>query len=152
MKFFDGILLKVILEDAITREESAYRFYEAALDHELEPDADLVIRRLMAGELTHRLKLEELQRRESTLTGTPGGELPVEIQEFSGYQLIIPSGASARDIFKVALQKEQQAAGYYHRLCESSGLTKAKELFMWLSLEESRHVTWVRDHIDTGMQ
>jgi rubrerythrin len=55
-------LLRLILEEAIRREEEAYRFYEAAREPVREPAARELLKRLCAEELRHRLKLEELQR------------------------------------------------------------------------------------------
>ena len=57
------MLLKLVVEDAILREESSYRFYESALEVVPGEEEQRLLRSLCAGELRHRLKLEELQRR-----------------------------------------------------------------------------------------
>ena len=79
------VLLKLVLEDAIIREESSYRFYESALDRVSGREEQELLKKLCAEELRHRLKLEELQRRgvseEIEISRPPDIELMEEEQK-----------------------------------------------------------------------
>jgi len=58
--------MKFVLEDAIAFEEKAYRFYQKALSMTVVDESSHLLKRLLAAELGHRLKLEEIQK-----TGDP---------------------------------------------------------------------------------
>ena len=60
-KPFRKILVRLILEKAIIFEENAYRFYESALSMAASADTADLLKKLIAAELKHRLKLEEIQ-------------------------------------------------------------------------------------------
>ena len=134
------VLLKLVLEDAIIREESSYRFYESALDRVSGREQQELLRKLCAEELRHRLKLEELQRRgvteEIEVSRPPDIELLEEEQSWPE----LPAQASCRDILKTALVKEKQAARYYRLIAGRSALRAAKDLFFLLAGEETGHV------------
>ena len=54
-KPFRKILVRLILEKAIIFEENAYRFYESALSMAASADTADLLKKLIAGELKHRL-------------------------------------------------------------------------------------------------
>jgi len=165
-------LLRLILEEAIRREEEAYRFYEAALEPVRAAEARALLRKLCAEELRHRLKLEELQR---------GGELEqeagqaVEANDPEEAELLADSGrkpgATApetgliapetgliapapgpepaladlqpADLWRLALRKERLAVAHYGLLARKVALRAAGQVFAFLAAEEQRHVEWV---------
>ena len=137
------MLLKLVLEDAILREETSYRFYESALAVVAGEQEQRLLKSLCAGELRHRLKLEELSRRGETeeidVSDTPEIEPNGEEQTWPE---VVP-GASCTEILKVALNKERQSARYYRVVAERSLLASVKDLFFYLAGEESEHIRWV---------
>ncbi len=142
-------LLRLVLEEAMRREEKAYRFYESASKAVRQPESTGLLRKLCAEELRHRLKLEELQRKgELELAG----QVEVEVEEAQAGLLAKPGPewpAAAgelepRDIWAVALRKERRARDYYRVLSVRSAAAVFREVFAYLSSEEQRHVDWVR--------
>ena len=69
------LLIRLIVEKAIIFEENAYRFYESALELAGSVDTADLLKKLMAAELRHRIKLEEIQKTGEleTLTGETKG-------------------------------------------------------------------------------
>jgi rubrerythrin len=137
-------LLRLILEEAIRREEEAYRFYEAALEPVRAPEARALLRKLCAEELRHRLKLQELQLQPESLE--------VEAHDVQESELLADSGpASARelaglrpeDVWRLALDKERLAVRHYGLLARRTPLPEPRRVFAWLAAEEQRHVDWV---------
>ncbi|MBD3309273.1 hypothetical protein GF339_22925 [candidate division KSB3 bacterium] len=144
MAMLKRILLKILLEDAMSREEMAYRFYETARDLLTAPEAVALVNRLMAGELSHRIKLEDLQKQGRLPPGVLSEEIALEYdQEEPNLSSEIPPDSSSHDILHLALQKERQAAAYYTRLARYTPVKTAKEVFAFLSQEEHRHVEWI---------
>ena len=138
-------LLRLILEEAIRREEEAYRFYEAALEPVREPEAQALLRRLCAEELRHRLKLQELQQR---------GKLDFEVEARSPEEseLLTDSGPAPApaladlqpvDVWRLALRKERLAVAHYGLLARKTPLRVPRRVFAFLAAEEQRHVDWV---------
>jgi rubrerythrin len=142
-------LLRLILEEAIRREEEAYRFYEAALEPVRAAEARALLRKLCAEELRHRLKLEELQR---------GGELEqeagqaVEADDPEEAELLADSGPAPEpaladlqpaDVWRLALRKERLAVAHYGLLARKVALRAGGQVFAFLAVEEQRHVEWV---------
>jgi len=148
-------LLRLILEEAIRREEEAYRFYEAALEPVREPAARKLLRRLCAEELRHRLKLEELQR---------SGEVDLAVEAVNAEEeelladagllapapgLLAPTPAAVladlrpADVWRLALRKERLAVAHYRLLSRKVALRLPRRVFAFLAAQESRHVKWV---------
>ncbi len=138
-------LLRLILEEAIRREEEAYRFYEAALEPVRSPEARELLRRLCAEELRHRLKLQEVQVR-----GRIDLELEAESPEES--ELLTDSGPAPApelaglqpmEVWRLALRKERLAVAHYGLLARRVSLRAPRRVFSFLAAEERRHVDWV---------
>lgn len=148
MRFIKKFLLKVILEDAIAAEEAAYTFYESALETALDPESVTLLKKLMAGEFQHRMKLEELQKQGCLEPDALSEEVPVDIiQEVDRPREIRP-GSSLQDILHIALHKEQWAANHYTRLYENVSLRIVKDVFWMLSQEEAQHVLWIKEQLE----
>ena len=137
-------LLRLILEEAIRREEEAYRFYEAALEPVRAPEARALLRQLCAEELRHRLKLQELQLQPESLE--------VEAHDVQESELLADSGPAPapelaglrpEDVWRLALDKERLAVRHYGLLARRSPLPEPRRVFAWLAAEEQRHVDWV---------
>ena len=140
-------LLRLALEQAIGREEKAYRFYEAAMEAVGAPEAAQLLRRLAAEELRHRLKLEDLQRSgeldpAGIVEMNPGQEKILMEPEPQWPQAI--DRLSVRDIWSAALSKERRARDYYRLLAARAPAASFREVFAYLSAEEQRHVDWVQ--------
>ena len=140
--FVRKMLFALVLEDAIVREENAYRFYDAALQRASGEGERRLLGKLCAEELRHRLELEELQSRGQT-----------EELEFSSpeeVELLEPETrawpevpASSREILELALAKERQAASYYRLVGGRSVLRTVRDLFLMLAGQEMEHARWV---------
>jgi rubrerythrin len=137
-------LLRLILEEAIRREEEAYRFYEAAQEPVRSPASRELLRRLCAEELRHRLKLQELQLQPENL------EVQARSPEES--RLLTDSGPAPEpaladlqptDVWRLALAKERLAVAHYGLLARRVSLRVPRRLFAFLAAEEQRHVDWV---------
>lgn len=137
------ILLELVLEDAIIREENAYRFYGSAMERVNRREEKQLLKKLCAEELRHRLKLEELQKRGDAeqLEFPRTGKLELLDAEQSWPE--VPDSASCRDILELASAKEKQAERYYRFIAGRSVLKVVKDLFLFLAEEESEHVRWV---------
>ena len=142
------ILLELVLEDAIIREENAYRFYESTLERVDEREAKQLLKKLCAEELRHRLKLEEMQRR--GVAEHLEFPQPEEIELLDAEQSWpeVPDGASRREILELALVKENLAVRYYRLIAGRAGLKLVQELFLFLAEEESEHVRRVEKMLD----
>jgi rubrerythrin len=152
-------LLRLILEEAIRREEEAYRFYEAAREPVREPAARELLRRLCAEELRHRLKLEELQRsgevdqdvlarnsEEAELLADSGVAPAPEtglIAPETGLITPAPADLQPADVWRLALRKERLAVAHYGLLSRNITLRTPRQVFAFLAAEEQRHVDWV---------
>jgi len=137
-------LLRLILEEAIRREEEAYRFYEAALESVRAPEGRALLRKLCAEELRHRLKLQELQLQPESLE--------VEAHDVQESELLADSGPAPapelaglrpEDVWRLALDKERLAVRHYGLLARRTPLPEPRRVFAWLAAEEQRHVDWV---------
>jgi rubrerythrin len=137
-------LLRLILEEAIRREEEAYRFYEAAQEPVREAEARALLRRLCAEELRHRLKLQELQLKPE--------KLEVEAATPEESELLADSGPAPapmladlkpEDVWRLALAKERLAVAHYGLLARRVSLRLPRKVFSFLAAEEQRHVEWV---------
>ena len=137
-------LLRLILEEAIRREEEAYRFYEAALEPVRAPEARALLRKLCAEELRHRLKLQELQLQPESLE--------VEAHDVQESELLADSGPAPapelaglrpEDVWRLALDKERLAVRHYGLLARRTPLPEPRRVFAYLAAEEQRHVDWV---------
>jgi len=137
------VLLSLVLEDAIIREESSYRFYESALDEVSGQEEQQLLKKLCAEELRHRLKLEELQRRGETEEIEVSRPPEIELLEEEQSWPEVPAQASCRDILNLALIKEKQAARYYQLIAGRFTLRTVRDLFFLLAGEETEHIRWV---------
>ena len=145
-------LLRLILEEAIRREEEAYRYYEAALEPVREPAARKLLRRLCAEELRHRLKLEELQRSgvaDLAVEAVNAAEEELLVDAAPAPGLLAPTPAAVladlrpADVWRLALRKERLAVAHYGLLSRKVALRLPRRVFVFLAAQESRHVKWV---------
>jgi rubrerythrin len=143
------MLLKLVLEDAILREESSYRFYESALEVVAGEQEQRLLKSLCAGELRHRLKLEDLSRKGVSEEIDVSEAPELEPEEERTWPEVVP-GASRREILKVALNKERQSARYYRLVAGRSLLASVRDVFLYLAREESEHVRWVEKMLSTA--
>jgi rubrerythrin len=137
-------LLRLALEEAIRREEKAYRFYESAVDAVRDPQAADLLRRLCAEELRHRLKLEDLQRTgELDQAGAVEAEAELLVNPHPEWPAAV-GVLKPRDLWEIALRKEQRARDYYRTLATRASAASFRTVFAYLGAEEQRHVDWVQ--------
>jgi rubrerythrin len=147
---FRKLLLKILLERAIAFEERAYRFYEEALARSAMSDTSELLRQLLAEELLHRMKLEEMQR-----TGDLGlleVSLPrggaQDVEELSQEWPRLHPWAHKGEVLETALRKEAMAYRFYKSLAKKAALKAARDVFAALSGEESAHVERLKKEIE----
>ena len=146
---FRKLLLKILLERAIAFEERAYRFYEEALARSAMSDTSELFRQLLAEELLHRMKLEEMQR-----TGDLGlleVSLPrgaQDVEELSQEWPRLHPWAHKGEVLETALRKEAMAYRFYKSLAKKAALKAARDVFAALSGEESAHVERLKNEIE----
>lgn len=141
--FVRKVLFRLVLEDAIIREENAYRFYESAMDRASAGEVRQLLKKLCAEELRHRLKLEELQRKGVGEEMEFSRPQEIELLEEEQSWPELPAQASSRDVLNLALIKEKQAARYYQLIAGRSALRTVRELLLLLAGEETEHIRWV---------
>jgi len=145
---FRRLLIKIVLERAIAFEEGAYRFYEEALARSAMSDTSALLKKLLAGELLHRMKLEELQRRgdvEPLTVSLPRGAR--EVEALSEEWPPLNPWAHKADVLETALRKEAEAYRFYKSLAGKTGIKAVRDVFAALSSEESAHVEWLKEEI-----
>ncbi|MCK5570282.1 MAG: ferritin family protein, partial [Spirochaetes bacterium] len=146
-------IMKFVLEDAIAFEEKAYRFYQKALSMTVVDESSHLLKRLLAAELGHRLKLEEIQK-----TGDPEDLIVSDPVIFQGVSKIdrdwpdLNPRSTKEEIFKAALIKERGAYDFYKTLAENSLFKTARDVFGMLSREESDHINWLQNEIGEESQ
>jgi rubrerythrin len=146
---FRRLLWKIILERAIAFEERAYRFYEEALGRSALSDTSDLLRQLLAEELMHRMKLEEMQR-----TGGLGlleVSLPRAVQDIEDFPLEWPAlhpWAHKGEVLETALRMETKAYRFYKSLAKKAALKAARDVFCALSFEESAHVERLKNAME----
>ena len=152
-KPFRKILVKLILEKAIMFEENAYRFYESAISMTASGDAADLLNKLLAAELRHRLKLEEIQNtgeletKTAYISGRDKLDQDEELDMISRGWPVLNPRSSREEILEVALAREKSACSFYNNLYEKSRIKIAEELFGMLAREESEHVIWISEVI-----
>ena len=142
------ILFRLILEEAIAFEEKAYQFYKSALARAVMGESEQLLKKLLVGELKHRMKLDELQRvgnfKELKLSDNPEQDKPAELG--TPWPQINP-WSSRDEILNAALHKELQAYRYYNNLSDQASLKAVRDIFRLLAKEENRHVRWIREEL-----
>jgi rubrerythrin len=142
-------LLKILLERAIAFEEKAYRFYEEALARSAMGETSELLRKLLAEELMHRMKLEEMQRSGDlgplAVSLSRGAE---DIEAISEEWPVINPWAHGREVLEMAFQKEVKAYRFYKSLARKTSLKTARDVFTALSNEESAHVEWLKKEME----
>jgi rubrerythrin len=140
------MLFAMVLEDAIVREENAYRAYESALETVGGRREQRLLRKLCAEELRHRLKLAELQKRGVSEELEFSGRDEIELLDHDDHSVSeVNAQSSCSDILNLALSKEMQAVRYYQLIAGRSTLRVVRDLFLMLAGEEREHVRWVKE-------
>jgi len=148
-----SLIIRAILQEAISFEERSYRFYEKALVHIASGDAKTVLEKLLSQELSHRLLLEEVQKTvDLGLFGSEADEEGKAADAIKKPLRAIPPGATKLQIMETALEKELRAVGFYDSMAERSRLRSVRRVFRKLAREEAGHVRLLRVQMakDTG--
>ncbi len=141
-------LMKLIIEEAIRFEERSYRYYESILERAVMKDSIDLLKKLLVGELSHRLRLEEIQS-----SGDLGFLQIPEDAEIEGFEEVskrwprLEPLSSKEEIFEAALIKEKSASNFYRAIMKKSHIRTVGNLFGALAIEELRHVKWIEDEM-----
>lgn len=140
-----SLIIRAILQEAISFEERSYRFYEKALVHASSGDAKTVLEKLLSQELSHRLLLEKVQKTvDLGLFVSEADEEGKAVDAIKKPLRVIPPGATKRQIMETALEKELRAVGFYDSMAERSRLRSVRRVFRKLAREEAGHVRLLR--------
>jgi len=141
-------LIKLIIEEAIHFEERSYIFYESLLQSAVMKESIILLKKLLAGELSHRLRLVEIQRRGNL------GDLQVpEDTELEGFDEVskqfpqLKHRSSKEEILEAALMKEKSAHIFYRTMSGKARIKTVAQLFGALAIEELEHVKWIEDEM-----
>jgi rubrerythrin len=150
-KPFRKLLVKLILEQALIFEERSYRFYENALEQAVMDESKALLRRLMKEELTHRIKLEEVQKEGDlgALTVTSNSEME-DIEAIRDEWPVIQRDATREAILRIALAKEKSSFSFYRMLAKKSRIRVTEDLFNALSNEELHHVKMIEGELSSN--
>ena len=141
-------LMKLIIEEAIRFEERSYNYYESLLGRAVMKESIGLLKKLRTGELSHRLRLEEIQKR-----GNLGMLQVPENTELQGFEEIsiqfpqLEPWSSKEEIFEAALMKEKSAYNFYRTMSLKARIKTVVQLFGTLAIEELEHVKWIEDEM-----
>lgn len=142
-------LMKLIIEEAIRFEERSYNYYESLLERAVMKESIGLLKKLRAGELSHRLRLEEIQRR-----GNPGTLRVPESTELEGFEEVskrwpqLEPWSSKEEIFEGALMKEKSSHNFYRTISLKARIKTVAQIFGALAIEELEHVKWIENEMN----
>jgi rubrerythrin len=141
-------LIKLIIEDAILFEERSYNYYESLLERAAMKESIVLLKKLLAGELSHRLRLEEIQKRGElgTLQVHDGTELEGYEEVSKRFPQLEP-WSSKEEIIEVALKKEKSSHNFYRAISMKAHIKTVARLFGALAMEELEHVKWIENEM-----
>ena len=140
-----SLIIRAILQEAISFEERSYRFYESALAHAASDDVKDVLKKLLSQELSHRLLLEKTQKAvDLDLLVSEEERDPKAVDATKKPWRAIPPGATKQEIMEIALEKELRAVDFYDTMAERSRLRPVGRVFRRLAREEAGHVRLLR--------
>lgn len=152
MRGIRRLLMRAVLELAIEFEERSYRYYERALQAGTMEKSFDILKELMAEELAHRMKLQEVLR-SGDLQRLDGGEETVPEEDTDGicgeWPPIDPR-AEPLQVLEIALSRERCAASFYRRMRDRTGLDVLRKTFAALLSEEQRHIARITGRLETG--
>ena len=128
-----------ILEYAVKIEHESMLFYTRAADIVTDEAVRKLVSELRADEVQHQAYLEQL------LKSTAGSNKQVKFDEQLLREIVanpaIPSGAGAKDVLLIALDREKNTRNLYNTIATMSNLDNdVIELFEMLYEQESNHV------------
>ena len=141
-------LIKLIIEEAIRFEERSYSYYESLLQSTVMKESIILLKKLLAGELSHRLRLVEIQS-----SGNLGFLQIPEDTEIEGFEEVskrwplLEPLSTKEEIFEAALMKEKSAHNFYRTLSTKAHIKTVAQLFNALAIEELEHVKWIEDEM-----
>jgi len=140
-----------VLDDAISLEQQAGRFYSRARDQVRDPSAKKILELLADEEQNHAAMLNAMK------TGDYGRlEAPTLLKEVRGLvegavqegQAVILSDASMREILQRAMEVEQSTERFYRDHARTEDNQKLCELFETLADRESEHYLLVSSLVE----
>lgn len=124
---------KEIIAYAIGREVKAHRLYMDLSKVMVHPETQQLCEELANEELEHKARLEQEMARKYEFVS------PADLSAYKIPDRNVNIFKNRRSMLSFAIKKEQEAAGLYRKLAELIRNEDARQLFMWLAEEESRH-------------
>lgn len=144
--------MRTVLEQAIRFEERSYRYYECALQSATMEKSFDVLKEIMAGELGHRMKLQEVLRSGDLRLLDTGGETVPE-GETDGICADWPPldpRAGVREVLENALSRQRCAAAFYRRMRDRARLEALRATFDALLAGEREHIARITGMLEDG--
>ncbi|HEY3346173.1 MAG TPA: ferritin family protein [Nitrospirota bacterium] len=150
----DDISVKEILDYAKINEDNARMFYLQAAEHASLENVRAFLLSLAKEEQRHLEKLTELERiieRGEPIPAPSDLVKPLGYAEYLG-EIKIDADANYQEILRAAMAKEREALESYKKYFNLVDNNKAKDLFLLLANEESRHLRHFEERFDDFMR
>jgi rubrerythrin len=142
--------IEQILEQAISFEEDAYRFYAGALEMVERPHIRQALQDMAAEETKHKEQLQALLAGDTTriLSAAKRGEVEdLKLAEYLVPRPLDPK-ASLQDVLIVAMHREKSSHEFYSTMAEIAQEGDSRTLFDYLAQEELVHKNKVESLYD----
>jgi len=150
----EDITLKEIIDYAKINEDNARQFYINAAEHAKNDNVKSFLKSLASQEQRHIDHLNDLDKivdRGGKLPKPHGVVKPLGYAQFLG-KMTLDENADYQEVLKFAMSKEKEALDSYHKYSNLVDDKKAKDLFLLLAEEESRHLRDFEEKYDDFMK
>jgi len=150
----EDITLQEIIDYAKINEDNARQFYQSASEHVKQENVKGFLKSLAAHEQKHLDQLTALEALVDAGWPVPkphGIVKPLGYSDFVG-AVKIGEDADYQEVLKVAMAKEKEAMDSYIKYSNLVDDQKAKDLFLLLAGEESKHLREFEEKYDDFMK
>ena len=150
----EDITLKEIIDYAKINEDNARQFYLHAAEHARKENIKgylLALAKQEKGHLDHLTELEKAVDSGAAIPKPHGIVKPLGYAEFLG-KVSIDENADYQEVLKAAMSKEKEAMDSYIKYSKLVDDPKAKDLFLLLAEEESKHLRGFEEKYDDFMK
>ena len=150
----EDITLKEIIDYAKINEDNARQFYLSAAEHARKENIKgylLSLAKQEKGHLDHLTELEKVVDSGRPIPKPHGIVKPLGYAEYLG-KVTIDENADYQEVLKAAMAKEKEAMDSYIKYSKLVDDPKAKDLFLLLAEEESKHLRGFEDKYDDFMK
>lgn len=150
----EDITLVEIVDYARINEENARRFYLGAAEHARNESVKTFLLSLAEEEQRHIDHLNDLDKLIETGKPLPkphGIVKPLGYEDYLG-KITLDESADYQEVLKAAMAREKEAMDSYLKYSKLVDDKKAKDLFILLAAEESRHLRDFEEKYDDFMK